>query len=66
MVRFRCRCGLPLQQYFFSNDVDAFVVRFGYFMGKHWVHVQHRSLGESLGGKFIPTFSGGIDRATYL
>jgi hypothetical protein len=50
----------------FSNDVDAFVVRFGYFMGKPWVQVQHRSLVESLGGKFILTFSGGVDRATHL
>ena len=38
----------------FSNDVDAFVVRFGYFMGKPWVEVQHRSPGEPLGVRIHP------------
>jgi hypothetical protein len=49
----------------FSNDVDAFVVRFGYLMGKPWVQVQHQSLGEPLEDIFIPKVSGGVDRATH-
>jgi hypothetical protein len=35
-------------------------------MGKPWVQVQRRSLGESLGDKFVPKGSGGVDRATHL